>query len=448
VNLDPNKNKKRAVVLMLDRSESMNGFIGSVSKISRVCSAGIEFLSNFKSADACALVSFAEKADERGETVNLAKLSDEVTRKIVERLEILGNTPNLFGRTNLEEALRVGIGKLSKRSEETKLLILFSDGTPTIGASKAEEFTVLIDSALKNNVHVSFIVAGGKNDLFQKLTKQLGKLGSAEYLAENWQVNEAFQKALLNAGGKLIDSEMTTVLTDDKKLFLDYPQLNGYVRTIIKKFNDAKALLVSSKHEPLLASWMLGNTRTSAIMLPFNDFDLFWQDLLPRKIGQYLKNHFRMLFESSEADIEVQTEFDKNSVTLRIRDIAKDRIQEYFMVIDKRKIELKPVKPGIYEANFSIENSVTGKIVENGRTIIPISLDIPNYKEFFEISAKLEKLKQLFNKYFSESNAKEKLADCVKSAQSKLYSLNKILLLLSILLIIFWSFLYAYTSRK
>ncbi len=448
VHLDPNRNKKRAVVLMLDRSESMNGFIGSVPKISRVCSAGVEFLSNFKTEDACAFVSFAEKTDETGETVNLAKLSDEYKLKIAERLEILGSTRNLLCKTNLEEALKVGISKLSKRSEETKLLILFSDGSPTVGASKPEEFTDLIDSAKKYNVHISFIVAGGKNELFEKLTSKLGKHGTAEYLADNWQINEAFQKALLNAGGELIDIEKTTILTKDNKLFLEYPQLNGYARTIIKKYNDARVLLVSSKHEPLIATWMLGNTRTSAIMLPFNDFDLFWQDIIPRKIAQYLTNHFRLLFDSSEYEIKVQTEFENNYVTLRIRDITKDEIRDFFLVVGDRKIPIKPIKPAIYEAKFQIENSVIGKIVENGRTIMPISLDIPNYKEFFEISAKAKKLKQTFRKYFSYSADNEKLVNTVKPTQSKMYSLNIILLLLSIFLIIIWSILFAYISRK
>jgi len=433
---------------MLDRSESMNGYIGSVSKIGRVCSAGVEFLSNFKTEDACALVSFSEKTDEIGETVDLSKLTDEFKLKIVERLEILGNSRNLLGRTNLEEAMKVGISKLSKRSEDTKLLILFSDGSPTVGASKPAEFTDLIDSAIKNNVHISFVVAGKKNDLFDKLTIKLGKLGSAEYLSDNWRINEAFQKALLNAGGKLIDDEKTTILTVDNTLFLDYPQLNGYVRTIIKKYNGARALLVSNKHEPLIATWMLGNTRSSAIMLAFNDFDLFWQDVVPQKIAQYVKNHFRLLFESSEGEIEVQTEFENNNVMLRIRDAACSQIREFYILIGDRKIPIKPIKPAIYEAKFQIENSITCKIVENGKTIMPISLDIPNYKEFFAISAKSMRLTQLFSKYFPKSRTNEKLSNFVTATQTEKYSINKILLLLSILLIIFWSFLYAYTSRK
>ena len=448
VSLDPNKNRKRAVTLMLDRSESMNSLIDSVTKISRVCSASVDFVDILSADDFCSFISFADVPDNTGETVDLKKLQPEYKAKIAERLNILGSSRNLVGRTNIEVALREGLKKLNDRAEDVKLLIVFSDGAPTVGAAKPEEFKPLIDEALKNNVHIAFVIAGDRNELFDKIVADLGDLGNVEYLTENWEINEAFRNSLLKAGGKLIYQGKTAVLNAENELFVTNPTLFGYARTVLKKFNNAQTLLQSEKHEPLLATWQIGNSQASAIMLPFNDLDLFWETSVPRQISGFLRNHFKLLFESNESDFEIQTEYAGNQVILTLRDKLNTNNRELKLEIEDNSIELKPVLPGVYKAKFDLDSFSTGKIVENQKVLLPVIFDMPTSQEFYIINAKSQQLKQLIVKYFGEKSLNVNLHDRITPKESKMFSINKIILSLVILLIISWSILLAFKSRK
>lgn len=258
VNMDKkgkNEVPQISISLVIDKSGSMSGGDGNVSKLTLAKEAAMKSLDNLRPTDEINVIAF-----------------DDSYQKVVERQPVkdkeaikgmiagIGNG----GGTSIYPALEEAYNAQSESSAKIKHVILLTDGQDDFGIDNYKD---LIGDINNGGITLSTVSVGEDAD-----TSLLGKLaemgkGRAYHTDKYTDIPRIFAKeVLLSAGTYIINEEfqpkvvsnheiLRGVLTDNS-----IPALKGYVGTSIK--DKAIEILSSNHDEPILSANQYGLGKT------------------------------------------------------------------------------------------------------------------------------------------------------------------------------------------
>lgn len=253
-----------ALMLVIDKSDSMGGYIGDASRggrptqgttkleLAKMASfAAITLLNPF---DQVGLVAFNTDVEW---VIPLSEAGDR--ERIGTKLSALTHS----GGTDVYKGLIEGFHALSQVKAIKKHLILLSDGlTP-----KAD-FEGLVRQMVQEKITVSGVALGEDADKW--LMAQIAEWGQGRYYFANdaESVPRIFTSETILVARTLVEEHLfTPTVRQDHEVFRgipldDLPALRGYVLAYPKPA--AELLLVSDKADPVLAVWRYGLGRAAA----------------------------------------------------------------------------------------------------------------------------------------------------------------------------------------
>lgn len=370
VNMDISQEKKipeMAMVMVIDKSGSMQSDDAGNSKLEMAKDAAASAVDNLRDTDSVGIISFDDKY---GWNVNIQKANDKEDIKS----GIYGIKDG--GGTSIYPAVREAYDKIKNLDCQLKHIILLTDGQDNY----YNAYPGLIEKFQENNITLSTVSIGSDADdrFLERLAESSGgrfyntKAGSElsrifaqeVYLAQKeYIVNRVFTPVIKNTGN-ILGSEIQDGL----------PSMAGYVATSIKP--EAIQVLSSDKdNDPVLACWQYGLGRTVAFTsdvtnqwtgnyAAWSGYPGFWKSIINwiTDIAEEEGSKVNVLQEGSKGKIIYTTpEYSgKTKITAAITDADGE----------KTEIELKAVSPGVYEGETEPGNSgiysVNVRNTENG----------------------------------------------------------------------------------
>jgi uncharacterized membrane protein len=258
VNMDKkgkNEVPQISISLVIDKSGSMSGGDGNVSKLTLAKEAAMKSLDNLRATDEINVIAF-----------------DDSYQKVVERQvvkdkeEIKGMIAGIGngGGTSIYPALEEAYKTQSESSAKIKHIILLTDGQDDFGINNYNE---LIGNINSGGITLSTVSVGEDADtgLLGKLA-EIGK-GRAYHTDKYTDIPRIFAKeVLLSTGTYIINEEFQPKVASNHEILSgvlvdnSMPTLHGYVGTSIK--DKAIEILSSNHDEPILAANQYGLGKT------------------------------------------------------------------------------------------------------------------------------------------------------------------------------------------
>lgn len=258
VNMDKkgkNEVPQISISLVIDKSGSMSGGDGSVSKLTLAKEAAMKSLDNLRATDEINVVAFDDKYQEVVER-----------QKAADREQIKGMIAGIGegGGTSIYPALEEAYKNQSESSAKIKHIILLTDGQDNFGIGN---YSDLLGDINKAGITLSTVSVGEDADI--QLLEQLAEMGSGRtYHTDKYtDIPRIFAKeVLLSAGTYIINEEFTPKIISNHEILNgvmvdnSLPTLLGYVGTSIK--DKAIEILSSNHDEPILAANQYGLGKT------------------------------------------------------------------------------------------------------------------------------------------------------------------------------------------
>ncbi len=231
---------RKALILLIDSSASMDEPLGETRKIENVCKAILNLLSNsdrFSEDDLISLMFFhATKSGDVPKVdvlIPLMMFSDlktrlEHIRKKVEKVKPIGGTPIGFGLSSAIEAL-------SKSEVEVKKIILLTDGENNVGIPPEEA----ILEAKRHGVRVDVIGIGDEiNPIeLEAVAEQTG--GSFKRYPSNGSMLSLLEELV---GRPMIHAVKPAISERNElsKLLQEYNAIEDEIALMVRKLNEGK----------------------------------------------------------------------------------------------------------------------------------------------------------------------------------------------------------------
>lgn len=258
VNMDKkgkNEVPQISISLVIDKSGSMSGGDGSVSKLTLAKEAAMRSLDNLRATDEINVVAFDDKYQEVVER-----------QKAADREQIKGMIAGIGegGGTSIYPALEEAYKNQFESSAKIKHIILLTDGQDNFGIGN---YSDLLNDANKAGITLSTVSVG--EDADSQLLEQLAEMGKGRtYHTDKYtDIPRIFAKeVLLSAGTYIINEEFTPKIVSNHEILNgvmvenSLPTLLGYVGTSIK--DKAIEILSSNHDEPILAANQYGLGKT------------------------------------------------------------------------------------------------------------------------------------------------------------------------------------------
>lgn len=357
VNMDISQEKKipeMAMVMVIDKSGSMQSDDGGNGKIDMAKDAAASAVDNLRDTDSIGIISFDDKY---GWNVNVQKADNKEDIKA----GIYGIKGG--GGTNIYPAVREAYDKIKDVDCQLKHIILLTDGQD--GYYNA--YPGLIEKLQENNITLSTVSIGSDADdrFLERLAQasggrfyntnadsELSRIFAQEvYLAQKeYIVNHVFTP-IIKSNSNILGSEVQDGL----------PSMAGYIATSIKP--EAIQVLSSDKdNDPVLACWQYGLGRTVA----------FTSDVTNQWTGNYAswsgypsfwKNIVNWLTDTAEEEgskISVTQEGNSGKIVYTTPEYSgKTKVTATITDADGKRteMELKATSPGVYEGETELQNS-------------------------------------------------------------------------------------------
>lgn len=258
VNMDKkgkNEVPQISISLVIDKSGSMSGGDGNVSKLTLAKEASIKSLDNLRATDEINVIAFDDSYQKVVERQNV-KDKEEIKGMIAG----IGNG----GGTSIYPALEEAYKTQSESSAKIKHIILLTDGQDGFAINNYNE---LIGNINSGGITLSTVSVGEDADtgLLGKLA-EMGK-GRAYHTDKYTDIPRIFAKeVLLSTGTYIINEEFQPKVASNHEILSgvlvdnSMPTLRGYVGTSIK--DKAIEILSSNHDEPILAANQYGLGKT------------------------------------------------------------------------------------------------------------------------------------------------------------------------------------------
>ncbi|GAW92361.1 chloride channel [Calderihabitans maritimus] len=336
------------LVLVIDKSGSMSGGTGGVSKMELAKEAAIQATEILGPQDRIGVVAFDGRA---GWVVPLQKLDD------LREIQNLIGTIRASGGTDIYPGLNLAYEALKDAKTRLKHIILLTDGR----SATSGDYQRLAEEMKKYKITLSTVAVGDDADTF--LLSQLAEWGQGRYYftddiesipriltretmlaARTYVVEETFTPKI-GSNSPLVESLRSGV-----------PALDGYVAVSPKE--TAEVSLVTHRDDPLLAHWQYGLGRTvaytsdaagrwSSRWVGRAGFARFWADLvtwtLPRDDTGLISVDTRLVGNRMEITAEVPFGTEES------------RVAEATIVgpeLEGERVLLEPVGPGRFKGEF------------------------------------------------------------------------------------------------
>ncbi len=246
------ENNSLGMVMVIDRSGSMDGGSYGISKIEMAKEACIRSLSSFMPGDCLGVIAFDDIAQW---AVPFQTVQDNIESI---RMGIGSIQPG--GGTSILPGLNAAYEVLKDANTKQKHIILLTDGE-----AEKTGYDGVIERMRQSGITLSSVAVGTGADV--SLLKRLAEQGGGRYYFTNEfsDLPEIFAKETLLAGKEYINNRTfypkqknaSAIMADIDSVAALY----GYVGTTAKPRADV--VLESDKEEPILAAWQYGLGRTA-----------------------------------------------------------------------------------------------------------------------------------------------------------------------------------------
>lgn len=357
VNMDISQKKKipeMAMVMVIDKSGSMQSDDAGNSKLAMAKDAAAAAVDNLRDIDKIGVISFD---DMYGWNVDIRTADDKEDVKS----GIYGIKDG--GGTNIYPAVREAYDKIKDLDCQLKHIILLTDGQDGYYSA----YPALIEKLKENNITLSTVSIGtDADDRFlknlaeasdgrfynTKAGTELSRIFAQEvYLAQReYIVNRVFTP-IIKSTGNILGGEVQDGL----------PSMAGYIATSIKP--EAIQVLSSDQDDdPVLACWQYGLGRTAAFTsdvtnqwtgnyAAWSGYSGFWKNII---------NWITDVAEEEGSKVSVAQEGNKGKIVYTTKEYSgKTKITATVTDADGKKTEteLKATAPGVYEGETALENS-------------------------------------------------------------------------------------------
>jgi Ca-activated chloride channel homolog len=253
------KERKRALVLIIDKSGSM----GRNNKLTYAKAAAETVVKTLKNNDLVGVIGFDSQPFEVVPLQPLAK-----TRPIFDRMV---NQLVARGTTYLLPALQFAERTLANSGAQIQHVVILTDGET--GGTPAMYYDIVSRMHRDMGATISAIAIGRDANL--ALLRAISRYGGGSFYQTDSPQNlpELFVEDLRQHGGEttMVESEFTPHTVKPDAILKDLagrqlPPIKGFVTTELKPGATLSAFVTRAKQrEPLIASWKVGSGRTLAI---------------------------------------------------------------------------------------------------------------------------------------------------------------------------------------
>lgn len=344
---DKEKQENIAMLLVIDKSGSMESGEYGLSKIQLAKEAAVRAAEVLEEKDYLGVIAFD---GEPHKVVELQKVSDKeaIKNKI---LSIKAD-----GGTSIQPALAAAVDALEQNDAALKHIILLTDGM-----AETSGYEGYIARMKQKKITLSSVAVGQEADT--KLLKYLANTGGGRYYMSNvfTDIPTIFAKETVLAGKKYINNISFYPDLHAGSSMLDgidaLPQLHGYVASTEKPM--ANVVLSGPDGTPILASYHYGLGKTIAFtsdmhgiwskdFLAWQNNKVFWHKVLSDILNQSLSKDFELRCEYRDGKAQIRLELSRDSK-------IKERELKAFVVdsqSEKQELTLKLKEPFVYEASF------------------------------------------------------------------------------------------------
>jgi len=350
-----NKNEipEVGIVIVVDRSSSMDYGRFNISKLELAKEAIINSLDNITQNDSIGVLSFDDFASWN---VEIQKVGNDL-ENIKNKVSQIG----IGGGTNILSGLNEAYNKILNYDVGIKHIILLTDGQDT-----SQGYNNFLKNINSNDITLSTIAVG--EDADKNLMQHLASNGNGRYYFTNQftdlpkifaKETNITAKSYINNGQFYPKTSESEILNNISEL----PAINGYIRTTSKNTAD---VVLSNDDEPILALWQYGLGKTAVWTSDFNNWTNQWFN--DDNGVNIIKNTISFLIRKQNFDdINISYNIDGKNVNLNanfdnITEIDKitgsilgDNYESNFEMDNNFKATVAIDKPGIYVANINVK---------------------------------------------------------------------------------------------
>jgi Ca-activated chloride channel family protein len=350
-------NGKVALVLVIDKSGSMDETEGGVRKMAMADKAAQLAIGMLAPTDDIGVVAFDTDptwvipVQQVGDQNNRQKIEDQVGK-----IEASGGT-------DIFQALQVAYNGIHQSNARYKHIILASDGNSLVDS----DYTQLLNHIQQEHITLSTIAIGTDADL--KLMQMLAQKGNGRYYytdqaADIPQITT--RETRIVSGSAKVDSQFQPIVATQSPLLQsvvarNLPQLSGYVVTTPR--DSAEVSLQSDRKDPILAEWNYGLGRVAAWTsdlsthwandwLKWSGFNGFWSQVVNWSMEPANDPNIQTSYDVKGAVVDFKVDVVNDQGVFQ--DLLDMRAQIHRANGQMTEVPLVQTRPGRYEAQFSI----------------------------------------------------------------------------------------------
>ncbi|OLS03274.1 VWA domain-containing protein [Tissierella creatinophila] len=340
------------LVLVIDKSGSMEGGQGGSSKIEVAKDAAIKAVNSLKSKDKIGVVAFDGNAQWVVELEENQKKEDIIAD--------IGSI-RAAGGTSILPALNQAYQGLKDTNTKLKHIILLTDGQ-----AERYGYDTLIEKMKEENITISTVAVGSDSDT--RLLENIADDGKGRYyfVDEYDSIPKIFTKETFLASKSYINNETFTPVVGSYNDIINpfsegIPSVDGYIGATNKE--RAEKILITDKGDPLLSTWQYGLGRTVAWTSDVNGKWTSSYLQTPEGI-EFFKNIVQWTFPRIyEEDIIVETNSMGNREEIIVKNNGnlnkelKTKANIITPDLETINLDLKTTKPGEFKESFKADKN-------------------------------------------------------------------------------------------
>lgn len=339
-----------AMMLIIDKSGSMTGGTGGITKLDVAKEAAARTLDSLRAKDEIGVLTFDD-------TLYWVVKPKKAENKEAIREDIGTIRPG--GGTSILPALEEGYNALKKSSAKLKHIILLTDGQ-----AEQSGYDELVEKIKGDNITVSTVAVGQDADSFLLESIAKGADGRFYQTDDIANIPRIFAKETFMAAKAYLNNREFTPVISSSHPIIDsaseggLPSLLGYIGASPK--DSARVILSSDEEDPILSLWQYGLGRTVAwnsdINGKWSSNYVGWENNL--RLWQNIINFTASNYESEDTSIEASLEGNKGVISFTDKNTSEETDTKAVVVtpsLESVEVKLYPTSPGKYGGSFEVK---------------------------------------------------------------------------------------------